>query len=77
MICTFLNSYIVLNLSDESYQYLYSEGDQIHLLNLENFEEIEMAASLCEGGERSIAMLEGNNDYFIFLKNKLLNHVCL
>jgi elongation factor P len=48
-------------LSDEPYQYLYSEGDQIHLLNLETFEEIEMTASLCEGGERYIAMLEGKS----------------
>jgi len=50
---------IVLNLADEAYQYLYSEGDQIHLLNLETFEEIEMTASRCEGGDRSVGMLEG------------------
>ncbi|KAK4509284.1 uncharacterized protein ATC70_007634 [Mucor velutinosus] len=48
----------ILNLADEAYQYLYSEGDQIHLLNLETFEEIEMTASKCEGGDRSVAMLE-------------------
>jgi translation elongation factor P/translation initiation factor 5A len=48
-----------LNLSDEPYQYLYSEGDKIHLLNLESFEEIEMAVSKCDGGDRSVAMLEG------------------
>jgi translation elongation factor P/translation initiation factor 5A len=49
--------HIVLNLSDEAYQYLYSEGEKIHLLNLESFEEIEMTASTCEG---SVSMLEGN-----------------
>jgi elongation factor P len=45
-------------LSDENYQYLYSEGDQVHLLNLETFEEIEMIASKCES---SVDMLEGKN----------------
>lgn len=48
-----------MNLADEPYQYLYSEGDQVHLLNLETFEEIEMVASKCEGGDRSVGMLEG------------------
>lgn len=48
----------ILNLSDEQYQYLYSEGDQIHLLNLETYEEIEMTAFTCEGGDRSVGMLE-------------------
>lgn len=48
-----------MNLADEPYQYLYSEGDQIHLLNLETFEEIEMTTSKCEGGDRAVGMLEG------------------
>lgn len=48
-----------MNLSDEAYQYLYTIDDQIHLLNLETFEEIEMPSSACEGGERSVSMLEG------------------
>ncbi|KAG1142696.1 hypothetical protein G6F37_007405 [Rhizopus arrhizus] len=48
----------ILNLSDEAYQYLYTIDDQIHLLNLETFEEIEMPSSACEGGERSVSMLE-------------------
>ncbi|KAI8643226.1 hypothetical protein BD408DRAFT_415168 [Parasitella parasitica] len=48
----------ILNLADEQYQYLYSESDKVHLLNLETFEEIEMASSKCEGGDRSIGMLE-------------------
>lgn len=50
---------IVLNLTEEPYQYLYSEGDQIHLLNLETFEEIEMPASRCEGGDKAVSLLEG------------------
>ncbi|KAI7901100.1 uncharacterized protein BX663DRAFT_475474 [Cokeromyces recurvatus] len=48
----------ILNLSEEAYQYLYSEGNKVHLLNLESFEEIEMDMSRCEGGERSVNMLE-------------------
>ncbi|KAG2196689.1 hypothetical protein INT46_009612 [Mucor plumbeus] len=48
----------ILNLADEPYQYLYSEGDQIHLLNLETFEEIEMTTSKCEGGDKAVGMLE-------------------
>lgn len=48
-----------MNLADEPYQYLYSEGDQIHLLNLETFEEIEMTTSKCEGGDKAVGMLEG------------------
>jgi elongation factor P len=58
--CPFI--FLVLNLSEESYQYLYSEGNQIHLLNLESFEEIEMLASTCEGGERAVNMLEGKRE---------------
>ncbi|KAI8052778.1 hypothetical protein BDF21DRAFT_371581 [Thamnidium elegans] len=45
----------ILNLTDEPYQYLYTEGEQVHLLNLESFEEIEMTVSQCEG---SVNMLE-------------------
>lgn len=45
-----------MNLTDEPYQYLYTEGEQVHLLNLESFEEIEMTVSQCEG---SVNMLEG------------------
>ncbi|KAI8389383.1 hypothetical protein BD560DRAFT_452208 [Blakeslea trispora] len=48
----------ILNLSEEPYQYLYSEDDKIHLLNLESFEEIELASSKCEGGSRAVGMLE-------------------
>ncbi|KAG1440874.1 hypothetical protein G6F56_011735 [Rhizopus delemar] len=48
----------ILNLSDESFQYLYTSDNNIHLLNLETFDEIEMPMSACEGGERSVAMLE-------------------
>ncbi|RCI06774.1 hypothetical protein CU098_012844 [Rhizopus stolonifer] len=48
----------ILNLTEEPYQYLYSEGDKVHLLNLETFEEIEMASSKCEGGDRAVGMLE-------------------
>ncbi|CAO3673843.1 unnamed protein product [Rhizopus microsporus] len=48
----------ILNLSDEAYQFLYTNGDMIHLLNLETFEEIEMPVSACEGGERAVGLLE-------------------
>ncbi|KAI9476513.1 MAG: hypothetical protein EXX96DRAFT_596539 [Benjaminiella poitrasii] len=48
----------ILNLSEEPFQYLYSDGNKVHLLNLESFEEIEMDKSKCEGGERSVNMLE-------------------
>lgn len=49
-----------MNLSDEAYQFLYTNGDMIHLLNLETFEEIEMPVSACEGGERAVGLLEGS-----------------
>ncbi|KAI9358433.1 hypothetical protein BD770DRAFT_321003 [Pilaira anomala] len=45
----------ILNLSDKPYQYLYTEGDQVHLLDLETFEEIEMTVNQCES---SVNMLE-------------------
>ncbi|CEI99167.1 hypothetical protein RMCBS344292_13259 [Rhizopus microsporus] len=46
----------ILNLSDEAYQFLYTNGDMIHLLNLETFEEIEMPVSACEGDAMPIAV---------------------
>ncbi|KAI9276240.1 hypothetical protein BY458DRAFT_453996 [Sporodiniella umbellata] len=48
----------ILNLHDESFQYLYTKDNQIHLLNMETYEEIEMSMEACEGGERSLQMLE-------------------
>ncbi|KAI8974399.1 hypothetical protein BDB01DRAFT_806453 [Pilobolus umbonatus] len=48
----------ILNLSDEPYQYLYSEGNKIHLLHLESFEELEMDKNQCEGGGKGVTMLE-------------------
>ncbi|CAO3614943.1 unnamed protein product [Cunninghamella blakesleeana] len=48
----------ILNLQDESYQFLYSDGDQIHLLHPETFDEITLSADMCEGGEKSAIMLE-------------------
>lgn len=49
----------VLTMQDETYQYLYSDGESIHLLNPETFEEIEMPFSACEGGVEATTMLEG------------------
>lgn len=51
-----------MNLSDKPYQYLYTEGDQVHLLDLETFEEIEMTVNQCES---SVNMLEGKYTYSI------------
>ena len=48
-----------MNLQDEAYQYLYSDEGVLHLMNMETFDEIELPASACEGGEESVAMLEG------------------
>ncbi|KAI8338637.1 hypothetical protein BC941DRAFT_460833 [Chlamydoabsidia padenii] len=48
----------ILNLQDESYQYLYSDGPQLHLLHPDTFDEIILTSDMCEGGERSVAMLE-------------------
>ncbi|CAO3639176.1 unnamed protein product [Cunninghamella echinulata] len=50
----------ILNLQDESYQYLYSDGNQVHLLHPETFDEITLTADMCEGGEKSATMLEDN-----------------
>lgn len=49
----------VLNMQEETMQYLYSEGNTIHLLNPETFDQIEMSMSACEAGEDGAAMLEG------------------
>ncbi|KAI7848247.1 hypothetical protein BDC45DRAFT_450554 [Circinella umbellata] len=48
----------ILNLQDEAYQYLYADEGVLHLMNMETFDEIELPASACEGGEESVAMLE-------------------
>ncbi|KAI8079929.1 uncharacterized protein BX664DRAFT_388886 [Halteromyces radiatus] len=48
----------ILNLQDENYQFLYSDGPQLHCLHPETFEEIILTGDMCEGGERSLAMLE-------------------
>ncbi|ORZ17761.1 hypothetical protein BCR42DRAFT_412461 [Absidia repens] len=48
----------ILNLQEETYQYLYSEGAQLHLLHPETFDEIILTKDMCEGGERAVSMLE-------------------
>ncbi|KAI8365403.1 uncharacterized protein BYT42DRAFT_596119 [Radiomyces spectabilis] len=48
----------ILNLQDENYQYLYSDGNAVHLLQPESFETIEMSADACEGGDRALSFLE-------------------
>ncbi|KAJ8653731.1 translation elongation factor P [Lichtheimia ornata] len=48
----------ILNMQEETMQYLYSEGNTIHLLNPETFDQIEMSMSACEAGEDGAAMLE-------------------
>lgn len=49
----------VLNMQEETMQFLYSEGNTIHLLNPETFDQIEMPMNTCETGEDGAAMLEG------------------
>ncbi|KAI9311326.1 hypothetical protein BX666DRAFT_1997257 [Dichotomocladium elegans] len=48
----------ILNMQDEIFQYLYAEGNTLHLVNTETFDQIEMAKSACEGGDESLSMLE-------------------
>ncbi|KAI9021534.1 hypothetical protein CLU79DRAFT_804507 [Phycomyces nitens] len=48
----------ILNLQDETHQYLYTDGNNVHLLHPETFEEIEMTLDTCEGGEQAAALLE-------------------
>ncbi|KAI8072523.1 hypothetical protein BC940DRAFT_269166 [Gongronella butleri] len=48
----------VLNMQEESYQFLYADGEQIHVLNNETFDQIVLTNEMCEGGERALAMLE-------------------
>ncbi|ORY07066.1 hypothetical protein K493DRAFT_5321 [Basidiobolus meristosporus CBS 931.73] len=44
----------------EQYQYLYTAGDRVYLLNQETFEELELEKSALEGGEKLFPMLEDN-----------------
>lgn len=55
-------------MQDEAYQYLYADGNTLHLLNLETFEEIEMPSEACDGGEESFAMLEGQITVYLFMQ---------
>ncbi|KAI8977080.1 hypothetical protein BDF20DRAFT_906311 [Mycotypha africana] len=48
----------VLNVTDKTFQLLYTESGKLHLMNMESFEEVELPASTCENGEKGLQMLE-------------------
>ncbi|ORX54591.1 hypothetical protein DM01DRAFT_1335726 [Hesseltinella vesiculosa] len=50
----------VLNMQEDTYQYLYTDGEQVHVLHPETFDELVLTVNMCDGGERALAMLEDN-----------------
>ncbi|KAJ1859173.1 hypothetical protein GGH12_002943 [Coemansia sp. RSA 1822] len=50
----------VLLLVQTQYQYLYSDGDTVHLLNMQTFEELTMDINTLEGGKDKLPYLEDN-----------------
>ncbi|KAJ2552191.1 hypothetical protein IWW35_002445, partial [Coemansia sp. RSA 1878] len=50
----------VLLLVQNQYQYLYSDGDTAHLLNMQTYEELTMDINTLEGGKDKLPYLEDN-----------------
>ncbi|RHZ89888.1 hypothetical protein Glove_9g97 [Diversispora epigaea] len=54
------DSFEVVTIKEKNYNFLYSDGNILHLLNMDTYEELEIESDKLDGGEKSLKLLDDN-----------------